>query len=185
MTNIRPATRDAILEAAFQIFAERPSASLGDVAQYAGVGRATLHRHFSSRQALMAALAHAAMTELNAAVDAAVLHATSHTEGLKLALEAIVPLANRQWFLSHEIADADPAIAAAYEKDRQELLVEIEAARAEGTFAADMPATWIAEAFENLLYAALSMVRSGEATPSQASDLAWRTLTLGLRGEQR
>ncbi|MEM1316029.1 MAG: helix-turn-helix domain-containing protein, partial [Pseudomonadota bacterium] len=54
MSNIRLSSRDAILEAAFQLYARRPDASLAEVAQRAGVGRATLHRHFGSREALIA-----------------------------------------------------------------------------------------------------------------------------------
>lgn len=185
MKKIRPSTRDAILEAAFQTFNQRPGASLGDVAKHAGVGRATLHRHFSSREALMTALAKTAMEELNTAVDAAVVDATSHSEGLRLALTAIIPLANRQWFLAHELVDRDPAIAAAYKRDTEELHAEIEAARAEGTFADDVPTKWIAETYENLIYGAWTMVRDGDATASQAATLAWRTLTDGLMGDQK
>lgn len=180
MKKIKPSSRDAILEAAFQTFSQRPGASLGDVAEHAGVGRATLHRHFSSRQVLMVALAQTALEELNEAVDAAVEDAQSHKDGLKLALAAIIPLASRQWFLSHEPVDDDPDIAAAYKADIDELHKEIEAARDEGAFAADLSTKWIAETYENLIYAAWTMVRDEEATPDQAADMAWRTFMKGV-----
>ena len=179
MDTIRPSTRDAIIEAAFQTFNRKPGASLGDVAAHAGVGRATLHRHFRSREALMTALARTATEELGAAVDAATAAATSHAEGLRLALAAIIPLAERQWFLAHEPVEQDPEIAKAFERDRRELLDSIEAARAEGAFAHEIPALWIATAYENLIYGAWTMVRDGDATPAQAADMAWRTLTSG------
>ena len=180
MKTIKPTTQDAILEAAFQLFNEKPGASLGDVAARAGVGRATLHRHFASREALMVALAQTAERELNAAIDDAVAEAQSHTEGLRLALAAAIPLASRQWFLANESLDSDPDIAAAYAADREELAKEIEAAKGEGTFSRDVPTAWIVQTYENLIYTAWSMVRDGEATPNQAADLAWRTLTMGL-----
>lgn len=180
MSKIRPDTRAAILEASFQIFNARPGASLEDVAKHAGVGRATLHRHFSSRKALMIALAHTATDELNAAVEAATADATSHTDGLKRALAAIIPLAERQWFLAHEPVLDDPAVAAAYASDMNQLCAEIDAAKAEGAFDEAVPTQWIASACENLTYAAWAMVRDGELTASQAADLAWRTLTNGL-----
>ncbi len=180
MKKIKPLSRDAILEAAFQTFGQRPGASLGDVADHAGVGRATLHRHFSSRQTLMVALAKTALKELNEAVDTAVVDAQSHTDGLRLALAAIIPLANRQWFLSHEPGHTDPEIAAAYETDIKELHAEIEAARAEGSFAPDLSTRWIAKTYENLIYAAWIMVREEEATPAQAADMVWRTFMKGV-----
>ena len=182
MSNIRPTSRDAILEAAFQLFNEKPTASLGDIAERAGVGRATLHRHFSSREQLMIALAHSANTELNEAIEKATADAASHTEALRQTLTAIVPLANRQWFLANETVDTDPTIKAAYQADRKQLLELIRSAQSEGTFAEDVPALWIAQSYENLIYAAWSMVRDDEVTASQAADLAWRTLTTGLNG---
>lgn len=182
MDKIRPNSKDAILEAAFQTFSRSPGASLGDVAKHAGVGRATLHRHFSSREALMVALSRTAIEELNAAVDAAVSDAASHTDGLKRALAAMIPLAERQWFLAHEPVPDDPSIVAAYKSDRAELCAEIEVAKKEGAFDAAIPTEWIAETYENLIYGAWAMVRDGKLTASQAADLAWRTFTQGLGG---
>jgi len=182
MNKIRPSSREAILEAAFQLFSQKPAATLGDVAKHAGVGRATLHRHFKSRETLMVALAHAATEELNTAVEEAVVGAASHTEGLRLTLGAVIPLANRQWFLAHEPVDSDPGVAAAYKADMAELYHEIEAARHEGAFAPDVPTKWIAETYENLIYGAWTSVRDGDLTSAQAADLAWRTLTVGLGG---
>ncbi|MEM7465003.1 MAG: TetR/AcrR family transcriptional regulator [Pseudomonadota bacterium] len=180
MQKIKPSSRDAIIEAAFQTFGQRPGASLGTVAERAGVGRATLHRHFSSRHDLMVALAQIAIKELNEAVDAATADAKSHTDSMRLALGAIIPLASRQWFLSHETVEDDPEIAAAYESDIAELHTEIEAAMAEGGIAADLSTEWIAEVYLNLIYAAWTMVRTEEATPSQAADMAWRTFMKGV-----
>ena len=57
--------------AAFLVFADDPAASLADVAKRAGVGRATLHRHFPGRPELMRALAKIAMTELDKAIEEA------------------------------------------------------------------------------------------------------------------
>ena len=183
MQKIRPTTRDAIIEAAFSAYAENPAAALSDVAKRAGVGRATLHRHFPGRADLMRALAVVAIDELDEAVEAATANVTSATDGLRLALHAIVPLADRQWFLAQEGLEFDPSLAAAYQTSLDELRTEIDAAKAEGAFATDAPSVWIAAAYENLTYAAWSLVRSGEATPKQAADLAWRTLIQGLKGD--
>ena len=184
MKKIRPETRDAIVEAAFLVFNERPTASLGDVAARAGVGRATLHRHFPGRAELMRALALTAMEELDRAVDAATADADNYEDGFRLALHAMVPLAARQWFLAQEGGEADPEIAAAYKASRDELRRDVEAAIAEGVFAADIPAAWAVAAYENLTYAAWTLVRDGEATPKQAADLAWRTMARGLKGDR-
>ncbi|MEM6941478.1 MAG: helix-turn-helix domain-containing protein [Pseudomonadota bacterium] len=183
MSTARSKNRTAILEAAFAVFSERPGATLSDVAARADVGRATLHRHFPARADLMRALSRVAADELERAVEEATATARSAEEGLYLSLHAIVPLANRQWFLAQDWLDTDPDLAAAYEQDQEELRAAIEDAKDEGAFARDVPTTWLAEAYENLIYAAWSVVRSGEASPKDAADLAWRTLKTGLKGQ--
>lgn len=45
--------REAVLDAASRLLAERPDAPLADVAVAAGVTRATVYRHFASRDALL------------------------------------------------------------------------------------------------------------------------------------
>src|SRR5688572_27825986 len=50
-------SRDRILSPAAGLFERDPGASMTDVAAAAGVGRSTLHRHFSSRRELWRALA--------------------------------------------------------------------------------------------------------------------------------
>lgn len=182
MQQIRPTTRDAIINAAFEVFSENQAASLGDVAQRAGVGRATLHRHFPGRPELMRALAKIAIAELDEAVEQATAAASSYEEGFRLSLFAIVPLANRQLFLANEGLEADPEIAAAYDASREELRHDVEEAKKEGAFDPNVPTQWIVEAYENLIYAAWSLVRSGDATPKQAAEIAWRTLSQGLKG---
>lgn len=183
MAKIRPDARNAIIEAAFLVYADRPTASLGDVAERAGVGRATLHRYFPGRADLIKALALTAMAELDEAAATQTADAQGYGDGFRLAMHAIVPLANRQWFLAHEGVEADPDVAAAYQESRNQLHADVEAAKAEGFFAADIPTAWIVTVFENLIYAAWSQVRAGEATPKQAAELAWRTLSSGVQGE--
>jgi len=185
MNAIRPKPRDSILAAAFEVYSDRPTASLADVAERAGVGRATLHRYFPGRADLMRALAKIALAELETAVEAATQDATSHEEGLRKALFAIVPLATRQWFLSFEGVETDPEIAAGYATSRDALRQSVEAAKAEGVFATDVPTVWIVEVFDTLVFGAWSLVRAGEATPKHAAALAWRTLRTGLGPQDR
>ena len=173
--------RTLILNAAFDVFSQNPGASLAEVATQAGVGRATLHRYFAGRDDLMVALTLTAAQELDAAVEAAVAECTTYTEGLRVALGAILPLAARHMFLATEAASNDPRVREAYAAQERDLSNDIEAAKAEGTFAPHVPTAWIVQAYDNLIYAGWAMVAAGDATPKQAADLAWRTLTEGLK----
>ena len=60
-----------ILEAAERVLAADPAASIEQIADAAGVGRATVHRHFASRQALVDTLVTTAMQRVADAVEAA------------------------------------------------------------------------------------------------------------------
>lgn len=174
-------SKTAITGAAFTVYATRPTATLAEIADAAGVGRATLHRHFSGRDDLIRAMSRIALSELEAAVNTAVADAESYTDALRLAIDAMIPLASRQLFLANEPPGRDPDLQEVYERQRAEMTVAIDGARAEGCFARDIPTAWILRVFDTLIYAAWSSVAEGDATPRQAAALVWRTLINGLK----
>jgi AcrR family transcriptional regulator len=63
----RARTRRAILDAAVVLLAGDPTASLGDVAAAAGVGRTTVHRYFPERSDLLAAISTDVLDKVEAA----------------------------------------------------------------------------------------------------------------------
>ena len=179
--SLRPKTKDAIIEAAFDVFSRDPSAPLSQVADRAGVGRATLHRHFANRADLVRALALIALDEMEQAADKACEQATSHAEAFRQMLEALIPLGDRHGFLALEPVDNDPEIARTFAQQMQDIREMAESAKQEGFFDPSIPTDWIAQTFDHLIYAAWESVKSGEITHAQAIDLAWRTLTGGLQ----
>ena len=63
-------SRRAILDAARRLYADDTNASFAEIAHDAGVGQATVYRHFDDRQALIAELAIEDMERLERRVDA-------------------------------------------------------------------------------------------------------------------
>ena len=171
-------TETAIVEAGFSVLSRKPGASMSDVADAAGVGRATLHRYFASRADLVEALARLAVQELNDAVEDATAGATSYWDALRLTMKAVIPLAHRHMFLMQEDI-ITPDVQAAFAQSDRELRDLIDAAKAEGMLRQDLPTEWIAQAFDHLVYAAWDMIRREEATPRQAVDLAWTHFAKG------
>ena len=180
INSIRPSTRDAIIEAAFAVFSKDPSAALSEVATLAGVGRATLHRHFASREELIRQLAKIANQEMDEAVESACANVTSYSEAARKSLHALIPLGDRYGFLELEPIDDDPDLKAAFARQKRETEDMVDAAKGEGLFDIAIPTSWIVQAYDHLLYAGWESVKAGETTPDQAADLAWRTLTTGL-----
>ncbi|MYB34208.1 MAG: helix-turn-helix transcriptional regulator, partial [Gammaproteobacteria bacterium] len=64
----RRPSRAAIIDAAVGVLARNPDASLATIAEAAGVGRATLYRHFPGRNDLIDAISRQAIEETDAAV---------------------------------------------------------------------------------------------------------------------
>ncbi|WP_231634010.1 TetR/AcrR family transcriptional regulator, partial [Streptomyces clavuligerus] len=63
--------RERVLRAAAALLARKSTATMDEVAKAAGIGRATLHRHFAGRDALVRALEEFGLRELEAAVEEA------------------------------------------------------------------------------------------------------------------
>ena len=84
-TGTRGRTRKAILDAAIRVLAADPSASLGQIADAADVGRTTLHRYFPDRAELLAAVMQEAGRRLG---DAAVRARLDEGTGLDALLRA-------------------------------------------------------------------------------------------------
>ncbi len=81
----------ALLEAAATVFAEEGlGAGLAEVADAAGVGRATLYRYYPNREALLAALIGYALDETSARLEAADLPNVAFGEGLARVCRALV-----------------------------------------------------------------------------------------------
>jgi TetR/AcrR family transcriptional regulator, mexCD-oprJ operon repressor len=172
--------RSAILDAAVDVLADDPSASLSDVARRAGLGRATLYRHFPSREALRDAIRQEALGRAEAALAGAGIDDVPAREGVRRAAEVLVPLGMRFRVLLAEGADTDPEFVAARDRALAPLLALV--ARAVGEEAVD-PAVdpgWAGMVLANLLVTAARAAGAGLIDPAEAGELVSRTLFDGL-----
>jgi AcrR family transcriptional regulator len=122
MSTRRPLRADAersvraILEAAERVLKADPAATLEQIAEAAGVARTTVHRRFTSRDALLAALTESAWRQIADAVDAArpatapPLVALHHATANILAIKSGWTYALGQPALNDEIARLQEAV---------------------------------------------------------------------------
>ncbi len=178
----RRSAREALLDAAAAVLAENPGAPMSAVATAAGVGRATLYRHFPTREALVRELALEAIERTDAAVAPVFSQGLSSEDALLGMLEAIVPLGDRYHFLANE-GIQDPEVAEQTRRQTQETAEFVERAKRDGLFAAGLPTPWIVAAIDALVWAAWDTVREGTVAPRDAASLAFKTLTRGLAPE--
>jgi AcrR family transcriptional regulator len=177
--------RAAILQAAAEVLAATPGASLSEVAQRAGLGRATLYRHFESREALVRAIREEALVQAAAALDQVELSRCSVRDGVCAAASVLVPLGLRFQILLVEQADADPDFRAA----RDEVLAPLRELVARGVASGELDRSvdprWVAMVLAGLLTSAVRAAVTGVIDPASAGDVVSDALLDGVRGDKR
>ena len=172
-------SKQAVLSTAARVLAKSPGASLGYIADAAGVSRATLHRQFESRKALLRELALSSMKEIDELT--AGVPQDSAREMLKAVLDVVVPLGDRYHFLASESElHSDPVVVSEYRRQLKELSELIDAAKAEKVIAAEVPTIWVVHALDALIWAAWSAIDEGNIAPRDASGFVFRTLIDGV-----
>lgn len=175
-----PAPR-GLLDAAGAVLARNPGATMAEIAAKAGVGRATLYRHFPKRDDLIKALALESLRRTDEAAKRIPVDQSSAESALAAVFEAIVPLGDRFRFLSSEPAALrDPEIEAAYDRQLGELAELVDAMKAEGSLDRAVPTAWVVAAIDALVYAAWDAVDDGAVARRDAAALAFRTIVRGL-----
>ena len=176
---IRPSSRDAILNAAIALFAESPGASMSEIAIHAGVGRATLHRHFPTKDDLMQEITRQSIIETDEAVLSRMRDDQTALEQLEAMFQAIIPLGDRYHFLYRKtVSDAD--VSERYQNELEWLGRLVAGLKSEGVIAADVPDNWAVTQLDQLVWSAWRAVGEGKVAAADAPDLALRTFTRGL-----
>jgi AcrR family transcriptional regulator len=163
---------DAILNAARTVLGERPDASMEDIAAAAGVTRQTVYAHFSSRDALIAALLDAAGAETVAAIDAARLDTVPPADALRQFLDIGWQLIRRNpHLLGPALTRNPPGSDGPHLAGTARLEQIIRRGQRAGDFDRALPATWLTAAILGLAQAAAEQVAAGRLTTSKAGTM--------------
>jgi len=161
---------DAILNAARTVLGERPDASMEEIAAAAEVTRQTVYAHFPSRDALIAALLHAAGAETVAAIDAARLDTAPPADALRQFLDIGWELIRRYPFLlAPALTRSPPGSSDPHHAGTARLEQIIRRGQRAGDFDRALPAAWLASAIIGLFRAAAEQVAAGRLTTSKAA----------------
>lgn len=175
---------DKIIESAIHVFALNPNAGMNEVALHAGVGRATLYRHFPCRDDLMAAIRAQARQEAIAAVDTRPLDEGSAIERIENIVRAVIELGDRYRFISNWRAEGDE-----HPEPRERISAALEAAvergQRRGEITRSVPPEWAALAIRSLILAALGELSAGSMSERDAQRLVTRIVNQGLSPARR
>lgn len=176
---VRPSARAAIIDAAILVLAGNPGATTSEIALTAGVGRATLHRHFRTREDLIQAIQTQSIEETNAAVLATDDVSLPAHERLLRLFKAVIPLGDRFHFLRHQ-PSASEQVTEQYERELRWTNNLVKQLKEEHVISGDVPVRWAVAQIDQLIWTAWKEVAEGRLAMADAPELAVRTLTEGL-----
>ncbi|MFJ6621824.1 TetR/AcrR family transcriptional regulator [Kitasatospora sp. NPDC091335] len=162
--------RDTVLEAAVGVLSRRPTAHLDEIARAAGISRATLHRLFPGRDALIREVGLLGLRRFAAALDTAEVEEGDAEAALRRLVDAAVPDAMLCAFLAGENQ--------LYEHDDINDLWEVQIARLhalflrgqqQGVFRIELSAAWLSEAFFDLVAGVGWSIQDGRLAPRDAA----------------
>jgi len=173
--------RERVLRAAADFLGRRPTATMDEVAVAVGISRATLHRYFAGRAALMAALDEFAIAQMREALKTARLQDGSAAEALRRLATACEPVSGYLLLLYMESQDFDTNQP---RDEWAEIDAEIrqlfERGQRQGQFRPELKAFWLTEAFLNLCSGAAWVIQLGEAGRREFSDMVCDVLLHGV-----
>lgn len=161
-------TRAVILEAAARVLGRRPDASMADIADEAGVGRATLYRHFPTRESLLQGAQEAGIAELTEGIEAANLGDLT----VERAIARLTSVFMRTGAKYAAFITQDEEHPDSVDKQRviQPVRDVIDRGVREGVLRPDPSADVLFEMFSALLERSLWLTVSGTTTPEAATD---------------
>jgi len=175
--------RAHVLRSAAALLTRKSTATMDEVAKAAGISRATLHRHFAGRDALVRALEALGIEECEAALDAARLDEGPARDAVHRLVREIEPAASLLAFLYTENqlfegegqnpgwTRIDERIAALFRRGQ-----------AAGEFRIDLTPAWLTEALYGLLASGAWAVMEGRVA---AKDFTYMIAELLLGGALR
>lgn len=180
-TSVKDNKRKAILDASTELLALKPTATLQEIADHAGIGIATLHRYFSTRELLLDALALNAIGLVEEALGGVTAEEHDMLSFLMEVFEVLIPLGGKVSFLSSAASvDENPHIVAEEARIKQPLREAVEGWQARGLLSTEMTAHWIITVMYNLLFVAWQEIQKGNLAKNDAPQLLVNTVLQGF-----
>lgn len=173
--------QDRLLRAAAAFLGRRPNATQDEIASAIGISRATLHRYFAGRAALIEALEQLALSQVRTALNNARWREGPAAHALQRLVAACEPVSGYLTLLythSQEF-DIDELKQGWAEIDGEIRELFLRGQR-DGEFRPDLTATWLTEAFYNLVAGAGWSIRSGRAAPRDFTEMITELLLRGV-----
>jgi AcrR family transcriptional regulator len=167
--------RRAVLDAAVALLAERPQATMQEVADASGLGRTTVYRHFPRRQDLIEALFNEVLREAGATIEDALRAPGSALDLLRGLGPRIIAIGDRYRFLDAHPELRERALSSGHDVGipLYQYLVE---AQKRGELRGDVPVSWMLTSLRGMAVVSMYELTAGRLTVEQAGRYLGETL---------
>ena len=181
MANSIAEKRQHFIDASTAFLAQKHNASLNEIADHIGVGRATLQRYFPKRQDLLRAIALDGVRKVDEALAPMQNIEQSAEDSLRMFFALLVPLGDAYHFLA-TYPDVLNFAEGAHDHGRQLAILQRDVVnlKQQHVIAIDIPDAWAVQMVEMLIWGAWSAVHAGSIARNDAAELAFRSLISGL-----
>jgi AcrR family transcriptional regulator len=178
--------REAVLDHAARLLSIDPAAGMAEIAAQSRIGRATLYRHFPTREVLIDAILTRALDDVERAIAASRLDEGAASEALTRLIAALFEVSDRYRFLFvQETLQPDRArrcdIEARFE---QPILALFERGRSSGEFPSELSAVALSAVFGGAMVMVLHEVAGGRLQPAEGEAAVVSTLLDGWRRQR-
>lgn len=171
--------RDDILAVAQRRLNAHPTSSMAEIAEAAGIGRATLHRHFASREDLLTEIGSRSLDRLEQRLDTADVEAVAAGGDPELIRSTIVTLLEQYnddsddfgFALTDHFVATEPGLVARLDRLYEREVALHAAGQRAGVLRSDVSARWLSAAAYGLLVAAREALRNGDVARRDLSAL--------------
>ncbi|MFF0463255.1 TetR/AcrR family transcriptional regulator [Streptomyces mexicanus] len=174
--------RDHVLRSAAALLTRKSTATMDEVAKAAGISRATLHRHFAGRDALVRALEELGIAECERALEAARLDEGPAAQAVHRLIRAIEPAAGLLAFLytENQLFEGEEQNAG-WARIDERLTALFRRGQASGEFRIDLTPAWLTEALYGLLASGAWAVTEGRVARKDFTYMIAELLLGGVR----
>lgn len=175
-------SREALIKTGLPLLIANREATLSEIAQQAGVGRATVYRQFETRESLIKAIAIDCvdrMEKITANIDK---EAKSGLDAFRLLFLYMAPFTQEMQFIMHleyHFPNDEADLEQEYQRQQAEVLELIHYAQKNKEIRQDLPASWIVNLIDGLFLAGWMQQEAG-ASPEQAAELMFASFSTGV-----
>lgn len=173
-----------IAEQAIQVLSRSPQSSMEQVAEKLGISRATLYRHFKTRQMLLKEITLSSYNIFKSLIEPILQSDMRSDEKLMKFVRDFVPTGARFYFLTYnDMFLGDKEVEALYKSQSTYLERLAAQLKEDGIISGDVPDEWFAAALEFMIYGAWEKIYQGDLAVNKAPELILKTILNGLSGK--